>query len=150
MPDVPKMIQAKLAGADTAVPARGAVTSTLAPAAVLAVNAGANGVRGPKAKAKGKGRAPKQTPGKVLKKPAVAKNHIVWEGPGKPPVPKIGDVVLYKHSKIYVSASRRAYRVILNATVYATEKPIPFGGDAPNAASWDKVVKACNAYKPSK
>ena len=63
--------------------------------------------------------------------PEIPNNHIVWEGSGKPPVPKLGDVIIYKLSKIYVSTSRQSFRVIVEAKNYASEKGVKWGAAAP-------------------
>ena len=94
-----------------------------------------------------------KTKKQIVKKPAAAKRPaaIVWEGPGKPPVPKIGSpALLYKHSRIYTALSRRSFRVIVDKRNYATEKPILWKGSSPDVASWRAALKLCDDFKPKK
>ena len=88
--------------------------------------------------------AAKPTKKNILKRPAARPNHVVWSGPGKPPVPTIGQVIIYKHPKIYVSAPRRCFRILVDAKNYASEKQEPLGSPEPTAASWRKTLKRCD------
>lgn len=86
------------------------------------------------------------------KRPAATpNNHIVLEGTGKHAVPKVGQTILYKKSKIYVNEAKRSFRVIVKASpvcVYASEKRVPFGNNGPDRASWNKALKLCDDFKP--
>ena len=96
------------------------------------------------------GAAVNPTKKNIVKRPAARPNHVVWSGPGKPPVPTIGQVIIYKHSKIYVNAPRRCFRTIVDAKNCASEKQEPFGNTEPTAASWRRALKRCDEFKPEK
>ena len=70
-----------------------------------------------------------------------------WSGSGKPPLPKLGDpLLLYKSSKIYISASKLEFRVIREAKLYATELSIKFAGTKPDSKTWAAALKACDTF----
>ena len=83
-----------------------------------------------------------------MKRPAAAIDH--WDGQSQPKCRKIGDLPFaYKRSKIYVSAPKKCFRVILEATNYSTEKQMKWDGDTPNASVWLEVLKKCDDYAAS-
>ena len=84
-------------------------------------------------------------PSVLMKKPAAA-----WKpADGKPACPELGSVpVLYKKAKIYISETRKSFRVICVATNYATEVSVKWGSDKPNARSWAEALKKVDAYRP--
>jgi hypothetical protein len=98
----------------------------------------------PKAAPKPKKKAMKR-PSALMKKPAA-----VWKpAHGKPACPELGSVpVLYKQAKIYISETRKSFRVICEATNYATEVSVKWKSDKPNARSWAEALKKVDAYKP--
>jgi hypothetical protein len=84
-------------------------------------------------------------PSVFMKKPAAA-----WKpADGKPACPELGSVpVLYKQAKIYISETRKSFRVICVATNYATEVSVKWESDKPNARSWAEALKKVDAYRP--
>ena len=69
-----------------------------------------------------------------------------------PPVPKIGDApILYKTSKIYVSASKNRYRIIRDAFNFSSERQIAFAKNGkPTPSTWKQALKVVDDYIRSK
>ena len=88
----------------------------------------------------------------ALKRPAAA-DIVSWDGKGKtgkPPCPAVGDPPLdYKSARIYVSASKRSFRVIRTRFDYDTERCIRWKKDTPEKA-WKEALAVVDAWKPKK
>ena len=81
----------------------------------------------------------------AMKRPAAAIEY--WDGKTQPTCRKIGDMpFMYKRSKIYVSAPKKCFRVILEASNYSTEKQMGWDGDKPNASVWIEALKQCDDH----
>ena len=54
---------------------------------------------------------------------------------------------MYKQAKIYISEPRKSFRIICEATNYATEVSVKWKSDKPNARAWAEALKKVDAYK---
>ena len=106
-----------------------------------------NRKKGTKGAAKRKSKSTAQ-PTRIMKKPSgnAAKYVEVV-----PKMPSLGaPPISYKRSKIYTSAPRKCFRVILEAANYSTEKSVSFGDKRPTQTAWGDVIALCDAYASKK
>ena len=150
---IKEQLQQNKASAAAAAECQQEEEQTEPPATPSSKRASANPKSAPNKKAKLKGPQHKQSHKKkkvpntqqvVRKRPAAGAVSADTKPSNKlPPLPRVGDSpILHKGGKIYVSDSKKGFRVMRVAAQYNTEVFFKWGGKKPDMESWRSALQA--------
>ena len=84
-------------------------------------------------------------------KPKAKAKYSYWPKGSRPPLPKTGDAGIdYGPSRILVSESKKAYRIIMERGNFNSEKRKKWAGGKPTLAVWAEALKLVDSVKTKK